>query len=186
MKTERATWSLVGATFAWGSLKKIKKVPNHFDCTAINYQSRFATPWSLLVWDRCFPYLNISEIPIQFIWERPEIEVLVLYLVVIDLHSRLGGIRPARCVKPALGGSPRPRFRPRLVSKGPDYSNALRCARTPVPCVKTTCRVRRRPWDLSLRRLCKSINTKLNCGKPSEDGGVKQDTTALEWPVAAS
>ena len=106
-----------------------------------------------MVWDRCFPYLNISEIPIQFIWERPEIEVLVLYLVVIDLHSRLGGIRPARCVKPALGGSPRPRFRPRLVSKGPDYSNALRCARTPVPCVKTTCRVRRRPlakWTFNL------------------------------------
>jgi hypothetical protein len=23
----------------------------------------------------------------------------------------------------------------------------------------------------------------LNCGKPSEDGGVKQDTTALECPV---
>ena len=119
----------------------------------ILHQSRFATPWSLLVWDRCFPYLNISEIPIQFIWERPEIEVLVLYLVVIDLHSRLGGIRPARCVKPALGGSPRPRFRPRLVSKGPDYSNALRCARTPVLCVKTTCRVRRRPlakWTFNL------------------------------------
>ena len=109
---------------------------------------------------RCFPYLYISEILIQCIWERPEIEVLVLYLVVIDLHSGLGGIRPARCVKPALGGSPRPRFRPRLVSKGPDYSNALRCARTPVPCVKTTCRVRRRPWDLLLRILCKSINTK--------------------------
>ena len=106
-----------------------------------------------MVWDRCFPYLNISEIPIQFIWERPEIEVLVLYLVVIDLHCRLGGIRPARCVKPALGGSLRPRFRPRLVSKGPDYSNALRCARTPVLCVKTTCRVRRRPlakWTFNL------------------------------------
>ena len=125
----------------------------------ILHQSRFATPWSLLVWDRCFPYLNISEIPIQFIWERPEIEVLVLYLVVIDLHSRLGGIRPARCVTPALPPPPSPRFRPRGVSKGPDYSNALRCARTPVPCVKTTCRVRRRPWDLSLRILCKSINT---------------------------
>ena len=126
----------------------------------IPYQSRFATPCPLLEIYKCFPYLYISEILIQFIWERPEIEVLVLYLVVIDLHCRLGGIRPARCVKPALPPPTSPRFRPRGVSKGLDYSNALRCARTPVPCVKTTCRVRRRPWDLSLR-LCKSINTKL-------------------------
>ena len=105
-------------------------------------QSRFATPCPLLEMCRCFPYLYISEILIQFIWERPEIEVLVLYLVVIDLHCRLGRIRPARCVKPALPPPSSPRFRPRGVSKGLDYSNALRCARTPVPCVKTTCRVR--------------------------------------------
>jgi hypothetical protein len=25
----------------------------------------------------------------------------------------------------------------------------------------------------------------VNCGKPSEDGGVKQDTTALEWVPSA-
>ena len=116
-------------------------------------QSRFATPCPLLEICRCFPYLYISEILIQFIWERPEIEVLVLYLVVIDLYCRLGGIRPARCVKPALPPPTSPRFRPRGVSKGLDYSNALRCARTPVPCVKTTCRVRRRPlakWTFNL------------------------------------
>ena len=35
---------------------------------------------------------HMAENPIHFIWGRPEIEVLVLYLVVIDLHCRLVGL----------------------------------------------------------------------------------------------
>ena len=55
---------------------------------------------------------------------------------------------PARCVTPALGGSPPPRFRPRGISMGPDYPNALRCAHTPVPRQN---HMQRPPsaWDLS-------------------------------------
>ena len=51
----------------------------------------------------------MAENPIQFVWERPEIEVLVYYLVFIDLQCRLG-VTPrslARCVTPALAwGAP--------------------------------------------------------------------------------
>jgi len=70
---------------------------------------------------------------------------------------------PARCVTPALGGSPWPRFRPRGVSKGSDYPNARRSQylfpRAPVPRVKAACLVRCRPGFSP--RLCRSINTKL-------------------------
>jgi hypothetical protein len=49
----------------------------------------------------------MAENPIQCVWERPEIEALIYYLVFIDLQCRFGDPL-ARCVSvtPAQGGSP--------------------------------------------------------------------------------
>ena len=47
----------------------------------------------------------MAENPIQFVWERPEIEVLVYYLVFIDLQCRLGGYPSLDVLRPP-GGAP--------------------------------------------------------------------------------
>ena len=42
----------------------------------------------------------MAENPIQFVWERPEIEVLVYYLVFIDLQCRLWGYPSLDVLRP--------------------------------------------------------------------------------------
>jgi hypothetical protein len=98
----------------------------------LTHQSRFATPVSTF---RCvqlvFHIKHMAENLIQFVWERPE-----------STYNGGCGVTPRSMyvLRPPWGaGSPGlgPQFRPTGVSKGPGYSNALRCACTPVPRAKT-------------------------------------------------
>ena len=90
----------------------------------------------------------MAENPIQCVWERPEIEVLVYYLVFIDLQCRLGGYPSLDVLRPP-GGAPldlssgRGVYRRDKAIQMPDVRNI--CPRTPVPRVKAACRARCRP-----------------------------------------
>ena len=87
----------------------------------------------------------MAENPIQFVWERPDIEVLVYYLVFIDLQCRLGGYPSLDVLRPPWGApldlsSGRGVYRRDRAIQMPYVVPAL-----PVPRAKTTCRVCRRP-----------------------------------------
>ena len=45
----------------------------------------------------------MAENPIQCVWERPEIEALVYYLVFIDLQCRFGGYPSLDVLRPPWG-----------------------------------------------------------------------------------
>jgi hypothetical protein len=95
---------------------------------------------------RCFPNLNISynshTVCMGEARNRGSSIVSRSYRPTLYVGEGI----PARCVTPALGGSPPPRFRPRGISMGPDYPNALRYVVPTLLCpAKTTCSVRRRP-----------------------------------------
>ena len=80
----------------------------------------------------------MAENPIQCVWERPEIEALVYYLVFIDLQCRFGGYPSLDVLRPPWGAPlDLARFRPRGVVYRRDRAiqmpyvvPALRC---PVP-----------------------------------------------------